>query len=238
MARILIVDDNEDHCFLASQELKRCGYEVECAFSGSEGLQMIRSGKFDLALLDYNMPEVNGARVLQQISEERLDVPTVVVTGEGSERVAADLMKGGAFDYVVKSGDYVTVLPTVIERALERHRLIQKSRALEREQLANARLSAVMQTAVTLNHEINSPLFAIQANALLRKKRLGKADARTRRCMEAILESCERISRVMQKLSRVVEPTMKEYAAGVSMLDLGKQAAGTKKNGHDDEVAA
>jgi PAS domain S-box-containing protein len=88
---------------------------------------------FDVLLLDYRLPAENGLDVLKVVREDReLDLPVVVVTGQGSEDIAAQAMRLGATDYVVKREGYLEALPIVIENAFHRVNAVREQAALRR----------------------------------------------------------------------------------------------------------
>ncbi len=131
--KILLVDDNEDHVYLAKRSLQESGkFLVDPAMTGVEALQKAGSQEYDAILLDYNLPDMSGLQVLQKLLDSGCEVPVVMVTGGGSESVAVEAMRAGAYDYVVKSVDYQGTLPPVIYRALDRNRLIQRNKELQR----------------------------------------------------------------------------------------------------------
>ncbi len=88
---------------------------------------------FDVLLLDYRLPGENGLEVLKIVREDReLDLPVVVVTGQGSEDIAAQAMRLGATDYVVKREGYLDALPIVVENAFHRVNAAREHAALSR----------------------------------------------------------------------------------------------------------
>lgn len=90
---------------------------------------------FDVLLLDYRMPGENGLEVLKVVREDReLDLPVVIVTGQGGEDIAAQAMHLGATDYVVKRDNYLMALPAVIENAFHRVNAAREHAALCRSQ--------------------------------------------------------------------------------------------------------
>lgn len=84
------------------------------------------------------------------------------------------------------------------------------------------RLSAIMETAVAINHEINNPLTAILGNAQLLLSKSSKLDKETLDKLKVIEDSALRIKEVTQNLMKIVEPVVVDYAGGVKMLDIGK----------------
>ena len=91
---------------------------------------------------------MSGVDVLQQLKVEGRDVPVVIVTAAGSERVAVEAIKVGAYDYVVKDALYEELLLSVIERTLERHREKQERQRLESER--NEALATLQQEKAEL----------------------------------------------------------------------------------------
>lgn len=84
------------------------------------------------------------------------------------------------------------------------------------------RLSAIMETAVAINHEINNPLTAILGNAQLLLSSKAKLDKDTLDKLKIIEDSALRIKEVTQNLMKIVEPVIVEYAGGVKMVDISK----------------
>lgn len=94
--------------------------------------------RFDVLLLDFRLAGDSGLDLLKMVRQDRgLDLPVVLVTGQGSEEVAALAMRLGATDYVVKRGSYLVALPAVIENAFHRVQTVREQTALR---LMNASL--------------------------------------------------------------------------------------------------
>jgi putative nucleotidyltransferase with HDIG domain len=123
--RILLVEDNPDHAGLAKGVLmreKEIG-EVVWIKTGHDCLERLTGDReFDLILLDYSLPGIDGLETLGEINKDGYDIPVIMVTGHGNEAVATEAIKMGAYDYVVKAGNYLAVLPTVVLKALKNHR--------------------------------------------------------------------------------------------------------------------
>jgi CheY-like chemotaxis protein len=88
MARILIVDDEEDVRIALKQVLERAGYEVTVAATGNEGLDVMRREGADLVITDVIMPGVDGIATAKQIREKYRDTRIIVISGGG--RTAPD----------------------------------------------------------------------------------------------------------------------------------------------------
>lgn len=131
--RVLIVDDDADHAQLATEFLRLSGdYAVTVAPDLKEMWARLAGGNHDVVLLDYNLPDGNGLDGLAEIARRGYQLPVVMVTGRGDERVAARAIQRGAVDYLVKSGDYLRMLPPLVEKAVRTHQLLQSAqRSLE-----------------------------------------------------------------------------------------------------------
>ena len=119
LCTILVVEDDAHFARLIQKRLGRKGYEVNCAASGTEAIDLVRNEQNILMLLDYNLPDMNAAEVVSRLTDEGICVPFVVITGQGSEAVAVEMMKLGAMDYIVKNTSFLDLLPAVVNRATD-----------------------------------------------------------------------------------------------------------------------
>jgi adenylate cyclase len=107
-AALLVVDDDEDNRYTLSSRLKREGYtNLNMANDGRQALELLRSQRFDLVLLDIMMPELNGYQVLEQLkaSPELRDVPVIMISAIDEIASAVRCIELGAEDYLAKPFD-------------------------------------------------------------------------------------------------------------------------------------
>jgi signal transduction histidine kinase len=142
-ARILVVDDDEGLLLLMAETLRAEGYEVATAGSGQAALQWLAQHRPDLMLLDLKLRDIDGPALLEKLQHTDTHIPFLVVTGQGDEKVAVEVMKRGALDYVMKDTALLDLLPTIVQRtiaALARERALAAAQAdtrrLEHEVLA------------------------------------------------------------------------------------------------------
>ena len=114
---LLVVDDDEGLLFLMSQALEAEGYRVGTAGSGAEAQNWLSKNSADLMLLDLKMKDVGGAALVKRLRRDDMPIPFIVVTGQGDEKIAAELMKQGALDYVMKDTGMLDLLPSIVKRA-------------------------------------------------------------------------------------------------------------------------
>jgi PAS domain S-box-containing protein len=146
--RILIVDDDLGVLRLLEKTLQREGYATATAGSGKAALDWLRQNQADLMLLDLKLQDTEGVELVNQLNTGDSAVPFIVITGQGDERVAVDMMKRGALDYLVKDMRFQEVVPAVVARALaqlhQQQLLAAAEEALKRE---SAFTEAVFETS-------------------------------------------------------------------------------------------
>lgn len=163
-ARLLLVDDNAEQTALFARFLRQAGYETQTVKSGTECLQAVNGGEFDAVLLDYRMPDMDGLQVLSELKNRSIDTPVVMLTGQGDERVAAESMKCGAYDYVVKSSEMLRGLPAIIDRVVSKHSLEKRLKEAERARLQkHLELAMLHQIANAVNASLDLNLICHQA---------------------------------------------------------------------------
>jgi signal transduction histidine kinase len=118
-SRILIVDDDEGLLVLMSEALRTEGYNVVSASSGREAMNSLGERAPDLMLLDLKLADTDGPALIERLQRGESRVPFIVVTGQGDEKVAVEVMKHGALDYLIKSTALLDLLPGVVKRTLE-----------------------------------------------------------------------------------------------------------------------
>ena len=100
--RLLIVDDEKSYVDVLANRLQRRKLKVTKAYSGSEGIQLLRRSDFDVAVLDLKMEVMDGIEVLRIFRKMAPDLAVIMLTGHGSATAALQGMQEGAFDYLTK----------------------------------------------------------------------------------------------------------------------------------------
>ncbi len=156
-AKILIVEDNSDHAILARICLQRAGFEhINLVNSSAKCRAILKTQIFDIILLDYDLPNEDGLAILRRLKKQKLtEAAIVLVTGHGHEKIAVESMKAGAFDYIVKSGDYPGILPNVVKRVFEKFQIYREKKRMEEEiLLRNRELQALSSVSTVLNESL------------------------------------------------------------------------------------
>jgi PAS domain S-box-containing protein len=142
---MLLIEDSQDDVALTRRAFKSAAPHVaiESVARGKEAIERVSSGGYDIAVLDLKLPDMDGIAVLEATSGQ---LPVVVTTGRGDERLAVTALKAGAVDYLVKDPVYLQRLPHTITAAVRAARLGAENRRLAREtERHTALLRAVMQ---------------------------------------------------------------------------------------------
>ncbi|MGF1586528.1 MAG: sigma-54-dependent transcriptional regulator [Bacteroidales bacterium] len=120
-AIILIIDDDAYICSILKKYLEQNGYKTEVAFSGFSAGKLIDKTKFDLVLSDFRLPDCDGLQLLQKIKLKNPATPVIIMTAYTNVKMAVELIKSGAFDYITKPMQQEEVLQ-VIGKALKKER--------------------------------------------------------------------------------------------------------------------
>ena len=118
MQKILVIDDDRDMRLLLTRYLQKYGYEVLEAVNGKNALEVLEKIRPDIILCDFKLGDSTGSSLLVKIKEKYSDVPVVIITGYGDIRIAVEVIKLGAYDYVTKPLFPDEILLT-IRKALE-----------------------------------------------------------------------------------------------------------------------
>ena len=124
---ILVVDDDRGLLRLIEKALRRENLTVATADSGDVAFAWLSEHQPQLMLLDLKLLDVGAKELISRLSAARLLCPFIIITGQGDERVAVEMMKSGAMDYVVKDAQFYDVVPAIVHRTLER---IERDRKL------------------------------------------------------------------------------------------------------------
>ena len=118
VARILIVDDSQDICFLISNHFKLRGFAVETAQSGHEAMKLIEREHFEIVVCDIIMPGMKGTELLQKVKKQYPATHIIMITGYVSLEHLLACMRFGADTCIFKPMDNFSEIDTAVEMAL------------------------------------------------------------------------------------------------------------------------
>ncbi|ALF55041.1 histidine kinase [Nostoc piscinale CENA21] len=216
--RILVVDDDEVDRMAVRRALMQAGVKMELseADNGHEALLALASITFDCVFLDYRLPDQDGLTLIRRVQASEIKVPLVVLTAQGDEQIAVELMKAGATDYLAKSRVSSETLAQILRNAMRVYRaemqanlalqqlkesheqLIRKNQELERQrqqiQLQNLKLIEASrlktQFLATMSHELRTPMNAIIGfSQILLRPKFGQLSPQQTDMVERILNN-------------------------------------------------
>ena len=115
--KVLLVDDEKSFVEVLFKRLSKRNIDVTKAFSGTEGIQALRSEDFDVAILDLKMEDLDGLEVLKIFKKMYAKMEVIILTGHESEQTAQEGLKYGAFAYMTKPCDFEKLIDTIRKAA-------------------------------------------------------------------------------------------------------------------------
>jgi two-component system response regulator AtoC len=131
LGRVLLVDDDRSMCEALASGLTKRNFEVVWETDPSKAMGRLVSEDFDVVVSDLRMPQIDGIALCRQITEQRPDLPVVVVTAFGSFDSAIEAIRAGAYDFVTKPFELDSMALT-LERASKHRHLREEVRRLRR----------------------------------------------------------------------------------------------------------
>src|SRR6201996_5429676 len=125
MKKILIIDDEVNVAILLSKFLTRNGFEVSTASNGNSGMEYLKNEEFDLVLCDFRLEDTDGREMLRKIKTQYPKIGVIIITGYSDIKMAVELIKMGAYDYISKPLYPDEILNTITKAIETRQALIE-----------------------------------------------------------------------------------------------------------------
>ena len=238
VGKILIVDDNYENLQVLGMHLQEAGYDIEFSTSGKTALDWLENEEFDIALLDINMPEMNGFELCGKIRENNKlkNLPVIFLSAENQRESILKGLSIGGQDYLSKpfdsrelvarvkthitlkkSIDALATLNQTLEKKVEERTLqlkIAKERAEESDSMKHAFLS-------NFSHEIRTPLTGIVSSSeLLVSEHLNDDDKKF--CIESIKKSSSKLVNTISSVLEMSQLLSGSIIANFAKADLAK----------------
>ena len=132
LLNILVVDDSLEYCQMVRDLLElEGGFQIRVVHSLTDMWRELNKGGLDALVLDNHLPDGDGLDTLPRLTETAINMPVVMVTGEGDQLVASEAIKRGAYDYIVKGESGLVQLPWILRRAVNQYRSRQAQKRAE-----------------------------------------------------------------------------------------------------------
>jgi signal transduction histidine kinase len=200
--QVLLVEDNAGDARLLREMFsteKAGSFELTHVLRMSEAMVHLAKGGVDIALLDLGLPDAHGLETVRRAHAVAPDVPVIVLTGLEDEALAAEAMKEGAQDYLIKGQIENRALPRALRHAIERHRMQKESDLIRTHQLQfkDEFLSHV-------SHELRSPLTAIyQFVTILLDSLVGELNLEQHEYLHIVLLNVKQLQSMINDLLEV-----------------------------------
>ena len=220
---VLLIEDDASMARLVRHLLELDGYSrIKHVWTAEQAVAA--AAEADIILLDHQLPDVRGIELLPRLLG-RPDPPSVImVTGHGSESLAAAALRLGAEDYLTKDHTLPELLPRILERVRRNRALRITLEEAERDLVQAERLAAIGEMSVTLHHELNNPLMAAMAEVDMM---LPTATGDQRTALEIVRRALLRMADRLRQTAEVRRAEASDYLDGLRMIRLDHPEAGT-----------
>jgi DNA-binding NtrC family response regulator len=140
--RLLIADDEEDLVTFLAHRLRKRGLEVTMALSGAEAVSAAAEEKFDVAVVDLKMPDMDGIEVIEQLQKLQPYIEAVMLTGHGSHDSALEAGRLQAYRYLLKPYEFDDLHELIVQAAEHRRRRMREEFNLKLDALMTGTTSA------------------------------------------------------------------------------------------------
>jgi|GEM_PF-3199203 len=229
--RILVVDDSETEFFFLKKLFARNNpedYLFEWEPDPEKAAEHMRKSAYDVFLVDYQLGQITGLELIQEVRAAGCRSPIILITGYGHREIDLEAQKAGADDYLVKSDLTYRYVDKSIRYALERKKT-EKSNFENQIKMSHAlKMSALGEMSSGIAHEINNPLAIISALAsvlLIKANKAEELDPYFVESLNKVIKMCERIAKIVSGLASFSRHEKSDEFEAVDVSTLIKESA-------------
>jgi len=215
--RVLVVDDEVAARYGIVRALSGQGYEVEGAANGLEAWEKLPQFRPDVIVSDINMPGMDGVTLVRKVNEEADPPLVVLITAYGSEGVAAEALRAGAYDYIPKPFE-LSDLRLVVRNALDKRRLLRELKQSRADLVQAKKMAALASLVAGITHEMNSPLGALRSSAEVIARALQKFEKELRTPPFEIPEPCRPVFAILATSAECCQQACQKISGIVAKL--------------------
>ncbi|HEX9653086.1 MAG TPA: response regulator, partial [bacterium] len=130
--KVLLIENDRKHAEQVENRLRKFNptFKVDTVRAGEASVDTLLKKKYEAVVLDQQLPSRDAAQLVAQLKKSGHDAPIVVLAGNANGSVSIKTVNNGAADVVVNGNDYLALLPEVVQKSIEQHRLESKFQTL------------------------------------------------------------------------------------------------------------
>lgn len=219
--KILVVDDDDVDRMAVRRALKTAGVAMILseAVDCNTAIAELKNTVFDCIFLDYRLPDRDGLSLIKDLRQDKVNTPIIVLTGQGDEQIAVDLMKAGATDYLPKSKVSPDRLSRILRNAVRLYRLEQEAELAkqQQEQLSRQREDFVYR----LTHDLRTPLVAADRMlTLFKQEAFGEISPDMTEAIAMMVQSNQNLLQMVNTILEVYRHDAGHKTLSLSLCDL------------------
>ncbi len=127
MPKILVVEDDKDMSRIISSILKEEGYKIDRAYDGEQAIKKIKAKDYNLMILDYKLPDINGINVLKEVRRTKPSLKVIMISAYGSPSIKSTAKKLGVYRFLDKPFDLNRLVKVVKDAWLKSQGEVDRS---------------------------------------------------------------------------------------------------------------
>ena len=203
--KILLADDDEDYLLMTESFLRQIGYNVDCVSDGKQAVEKLSSGDYQIALLDYFMPGLNGEQVIQEIRKENKEIIIILQTGFSGQKPPIETMQKLNIQNYFDKTEGIDRLNLELISAVK---IFNQQNEIE---LTKYKTNTIGGLINNIAEEIKSDLLSISAGIEVTNMMISnEADFKNTEDLEKLKEYYEKNKNSLEKIDKILDALVAE----------------------------